>query len=183
MKKYLPIIGAIFLFSFYLITQVLFQYEDGSAQPDSTLKKKYAHYQSIYNKTTVITSKGEKFKLKDIKAPVVIVNFWASWCTPCLEEFPSLVKLKSQFPDSQLKVLAVNADENQQMKKIKKISSKFDFNFPVVIDKHGRLLESFKVSSIPVSIIFRKGKVVEYSDGSKDFSSEETISKIKSWIK
>ena len=183
MKKYLPVVGAILLFSVYLISQVVFKYEDGSAQPDSKSKKMYAHYESIYKKTTVITAKGQKLKLSSIKAPVVILNFWASWCTPCLEEFPSLVELKKQFPDSKLKVLAINADENEQMKKIKKTSKKYDFNFPVVVDKKGKLLESFKVSSIPVSIIFKNGKVVEFSDGAKDFASAETVSNIKSWQK
>ncbi|MCB0408188.1 MAG: TlpA family protein disulfide reductase, partial [Bdellovibrionales bacterium] len=53
--------------------------------------------------------KGQTITLSEFKNKIVIVNFWASWCEPCVKEFPSLIQLLKQFPDD-LVLLAISAD-------------------------------------------------------------------------
>ena len=57
-----------------------------------------------------ITDAARTVRLKDYRGKIVVLNFWAAWCPPCLEEFPSLIALQHQMP--QIVVLAVSFDED-----------------------------------------------------------------------
>lgn len=183
MKKYFPILISIIIFAGFLASQVVFDINDTSARQTEKEKQVYSHYESVFKKTKLTGTDGKVYELSKVKAPIIVLNFWASWCTPCLEEFPNLVKMKAQFKDTDVKVFAVNSDDTETMKKITKTSKKFKFNFPVILDKKGKVLDDYMVSAIPVSIIFHKGKVIEVSQGAKDFFSEETLSTFRKLLK
>src|ERR1700745_3620640 len=51
-----------------------------------------------------------KVVLRDLRGKIVVLNFWATWCPPCVEEMPSLVKLQQQLKDKGVEVLAVSID-------------------------------------------------------------------------
>jgi thiol-disulfide isomerase/thioredoxin len=57
---------------------------------------------------------GEKIKLSDYRGKVVVVTFWASWCTPCRKELPVLARIQQQVTTDRLQVLAVNYGESHQ---------------------------------------------------------------------
>lgn len=125
------------------------------------------------NFNSVLMSKGKtKFKLSELSSPYVIVNFWASWCIPCLEEIPSLIKLSEKYKNGELSVVMINTDEENQEKNIAKIKEKFHFpsSFIVVPDKKFEIADQFKFSAIPVTIIYKKSKVHFFSNGPVDFS-------------
>jgi thiol-disulfide isomerase/thioredoxin len=110
------------------------------------------------------------------------LNFWASWCTPCLEEFPSLVKLQRKYKENKnILILTVNTDDSEILKKVKKIVERYKLNFPIVLDKNGKLVEKFSIAAIPVSIIYKDGKVYEVSNMAKDFYSGEFLELLASW--
>lgn len=182
MKKYIPIFVVIFILSFYLVSQGVFNTGDPTAGPVSHSKKLQKHYDE-----TIRNIKFETFNSKTVhfkKPPkVLIVNFWASWCTPCLEEFPSLNKLLEKYNNDGVEVVGINTDEKDQLNMIKKIKKKYSLNFPIVADKDGKLINDFLIDAIPKSIVFNKGKMVELSKGSKDFYSEEFREKVDVWIK
>ena len=64
-----------------------------------------------------------------------------------------------------------------------KVKKKYKLNFDIVMDPKGKLTDDYMISSIPVSIVYHKGKVVEVSNGAKDFSSEEFYEKIEKLVK
>jgi thiol-disulfide isomerase/thioredoxin len=182
MKKYIPIFIVIFGLTFYLVSQGVFNSGDPTASPPAESSKINKHYAQVLKNLKVKTFDGKSLSFK--KAPkVLIVNFWATWCTPCLEEFPSLNKLIEKYKDQDIKVLGVNTDEKDQINKIKKAKDKHNLEFPIVLDKDGSLINDFLVTAIPLSIVFHDGKVVEVSKGSKDFFSEEFQEKIEAWLK
>lgn len=146
--------------------------------------KKIQHYESMLIRPDLKSVSGKEFKKEELSKGVVILNFWASWCTPCLEEFPSLVSLRDSIKDKDLKIIAINSDEGpKQKKKIDQTVKKLNINFDIVKDNEGKLTDAFMVSAIPVSIIFKDGRVMEVAKGSKDFNSEEFKEKIKEWLK
>lgn len=153
---------------------------DLSAGLSKEKTKQIAHYETTFRETTLEDLEGSSYELAKIEAPVVMLNFWASWCTPCLQEFPSLVELRDRFAEDELKVFGINSDEENQASKIKKIVKMYNLNFDIVADPQGELLNEFMISAIPVTVIFVKGEVMEVSLGRKDFASEEFIQKIKS---
>lgn len=183
MMKYVPITLTL---SFALAAVfVLFgtQKSDLSARLSKVDAKKAAHYESRFKEIVLNDLNSEKIKLSDVEAPVVIINFWASWCTPCLEEFPSLVSLREKFSADQVEVIGINSDEDDQLKKILKTTNEYKINFKIVPDKNGELLEKFMISAIPVTIVFIRGKATQVSLGRKDFMSEEFIQTIETALK
>ncbi len=183
MKKYFPIYIALAFLTILGVGQGMFNLFDLKADATKTEKKIHTHYESLYSSLEVTTTKNKKIKFKEIKAPIVILNFWATWCKPCLIEFPSIVKMKEKYDDSKVQVFGINQDDEDQLKNIKKIEKKYKLNFPNVADVNGFILEQYMVSAIPVSIIYHKGKVIQVSNGAKDFSSEEVYEKFDKLLK
>jgi thiol-disulfide isomerase/thioredoxin len=183
MKKYLPVLVFILAFSAFIAFQVGWD----SLMAQTTLKQdpQYAAYEALFLKGKFETVDGLKIENSKLKSPVIIYNFWASWCNPCLEEMPSLLALKNKFKDDELQILAFNTDEDDQIvnirKALKKLNIKNEFN--IIADINTKIAESFKFSAIPVTIIFNRGKVVHFSNGPMDFNSIEIQEKMKKWIK
>lgn len=181
MKKFLPLIIFVMAFSAAIIGQVGYQTLIAGTKAESD----YSLYENHFLKGSFTALDGKKIENTKIKAPVVIYNFWASWCNPCLEEMPSLVEMKKKFKDSEVQVLAFNTDEDEQLKNIQKVIRKLNLKNELIIipDKGTKIADSLKFSAIPVTIIFNRGKVVHFSNGPMDFNSAEMIEKIKKWIK
>lgn len=182
MKKFLPLIVFILVFTGFIAGQVGWQtLFAGTTKSEN----QYTQYEDLFLKGQFTTIDGKKIENTKLKSPIVIYNFWASWCNPCIEEMPSLVAMKKKFKDDEVQVLAFNTDEDDQLKNIhktlKKLNIKNEFN--VIADKNTKIAESFKFSAIPVTIIFNRGKVVHFSNGPMDFNSAEMIEKMKKWIK
>jgi len=131
----------------------------------------YARFEKVFNSLEMETIGATKIKLGDLPSQIVIVNFWASWCIPCLHEMPSLISLSSKYSAKQLTVVAINTDEDDQLKNIDKIKKKLSFpsSFVIVPDKKFKIADEFKFSAIPVTVIFKKGKVIYFNNGPVDF--------------
>jgi thiol-disulfide isomerase/thioredoxin len=131
----------------------------------------YARFEKVFNSLEMETIEHTKIKLKDLPSQIVIVNFWASWCIPCLHEMPSLITVSNKFSKKELAVVAINTDEEDQLKNIAKIKKKLDFPdaFIIVPDTKFRIADEFKFSAIPVTVIFKKGKVIYFNNGPVDF--------------
>ena len=183
MKKYFPIFAFIAVFTGFLAGQIFFYVFESSAGPSSAQKMQYSHYENLLKSSVFTTRDGKTIAGNAIEAPVVILNFWASWCKPCLEEFPSLSEFDQKYSDQQVQIIGINSDEESAAKDVIKTIKQFQLDFPNVEDKDGSWLEKFMITAIPVSIIFHQGKVVEISNGAKDFMSGEFIQKIETWIK
>ena len=183
MKKFLPLILFILVFTAIVAGQVGWQ--TLNAMTTTKNENPYALYEELFLKGQFETIEGKKIINTKLKSPIVIYNFWASWCNPCLEEIPSLVSMKKQFRDDEVQVLAFNTDEDEQLKNINKAMKKLKLKneFSIIADKNTKIAESFKFSAIPVTIIFNRGKVVHFSNGPMDFNSAEMITKMKKWIK
>lgn len=182
MKKFFPIYLLFITLSVTAVGQMMFNWLDLNASATSASKKISSHYESLFLELEMNSVENKKLKLKEIKAPIVVLNFWATWCQPCLHEFPSIVKLKEKYPDTKVLVVGINQDDEKQITNIKKAVKKYKLNFPNVADINGAILEKFMISAIPVSIIYHNGKVVEISNGAKDFSSAETFEKFDSLL-
>lgn len=161
-------------FTGFLCGQVAFDLFDQAKKEKMVHPKVAKGYEGLFSKISLNTVDGQNLKLTEAKAPIVILNFWASWCTPCLEEFPSMVEMRKNFKEDELLIVGINSDEEDYLKEIKKIGKKYKINFPTVADPSGEILGRFNVSSIPLTIIFHKGKVLEVVKGPKDFSAVET---------
>jgi thiol-disulfide isomerase/thioredoxin len=114
---------------------------------------------------------GSPHKLSDYKGKTILVSFWASWCRPCIEEMPSLVKLKEKYKDN-LEILAV--DVGEEATTIKKFTGEMNINFPLLQDLNSSTTKDWKVYVYPSNYIIDKaGKLVYASKGALDWQDTE----------
>ena len=94
--------------------------------------------------------------LKEKKA--VLLNFWATWCPPCREEIPGLIRLQSQYESRGFTVLGVDVSESDA--KVSAFVKKMGMNYPVVIDHDNAVAEEYRVVGIPTSLLIRSDGAV-----------------------
>jgi len=106
----------------------------------------------------VETIEGEKVSLNDFRGKVVVLNFWATWCTPCKREIPLLNQLVEKFSDRKdIVFVALTTDSRDRVKDFLKTQ---DFKYLLTF-AHGEVFKSYKVSAIPTHyIINQEGKIV-----------------------
>lgn len=121
---------------------------------------------------------GNKFSLQDYKGKVVLVNFWATWCAPCREEMPGLVKIQNEFKEKGFEVIGVDADD-EDAELIKNFAAKMNLNYKLANadkDFFNNFLKVSKAPAIPQSfLINRDGKITAGWVG----GGEKTIAEIR----
>lgn len=182
MKKYVPVLLFIMAFSGFLTTQILWDSFDSNAEQVDADKQKYSIYEQGFQSLKLTTTKSTSIELKNEKTPLVLLNFWASWCVPCLKEFPSLVEFQKRY-QGKVKVIGINGDEENAPEQIRKTEGKYKLNFESVDDSSSAIANKMLVSTYPVSILFLNGKVVYFSKKIHNFMDESFLSTVDGLLK
>ena len=126
-----------------------------------------ASYVDLYdNKVDLSTFKGKK----------VLINYWATWCGPCIQEMPSLLKAQELLKDENYIFLLVS---DESIQKISRFKNRKKFNFTYL--KSSVSLGSMGIYSLPTTYIFNeKGEKVKKIVGAVDWNSNRMIKKLKS---
>lgn len=178
MKKLLPTLMLFLVFGVFVILQMLVHGQQLKATSTSKGAERYSLFESELSRFDAVSTKGHLFLGPKLTEDIIVVNFWASWCLPCLKEFASLNKLIAKYP-GRVKVIGINNDTEQILKNIKKTEREYALNFDSIADEEGVYAEKFKVTKIPTSIIFYKNKVIYYAETETDFVSDEMINLIE----
>lgn len=124
---------------------------------------------------------GNVFDFNSAKGKVVVINFWATWCPPCIAEMPSMEVLYQKYKNTDDLVFLFVSNEDRE--KLSEFMAQKNYTFPVYqpINKYP---EAFNVSSIPRTFVISKsGAVVIDKTGPADWSSESVFSTIEDLIK
>ncbi len=103
----------------------------------------------------------EKHSLSDYRGKVVLINFWASWCAPCQQELPELNWLATGYAPKDLRVLAINVDQdtNQARQALEKLGLRNN-HMDVLLDPTSKVVSKYDINTMPTSVILdRKGKI------------------------
>ena len=98
--------------------------------------------------------------LKELKAKKVLINFWASWCTSCIEEVPILNELKQDQNADNYRFISVNVGDNK--KKIKKFIKKYKFGYEVLMDPTREVTKSWGIDALPITVILDENQQLIY---------------------
>jgi len=101
---------------------------------------------------------GRNLNLADLKGKVVLIDFWATWCVPCVQEMPSLKKLQEKYKEKGLEILAVSIDEDSR--KVSPFVAENALNF--LVAHSPELGKQFKATSIPLSLFIDKHGNIRY---------------------
>lgn len=113
---------------------------------------------------------GEAMSFGDCRGKKVLLNFWATWCGPCVGEMPAFQRLADEYPDD-LVILAVNCSEKQDT--VQKFAEKKGYTFPIILDTEGDIQAMFGgITTIPLTVfIDEEGYIVTVSKGASDADS------------
>jgi len=121
--------------------------------------------------------KGKTHSLPDYQGKVILVNFWASWCPPCIYEMPELTRLKQQLADKPFDILAINVGEKKY--KVRKFTKLINFELPVLLDTHNDTFKSWGVKTLPTSFLIDANGQIRYRvRGNPGWEHENTLSVI-----
>jgi len=124
---------------------------------------------------------GKQHTLDDYRGQVVLVNFWASWCPPCIKEMPGLEHLRQKLNDQPFEVLAVNVGEKKY--KVWKFVKLIGFGLPVLLDTRKDTFKAWGASVLPTSFLLDKQGRIRYRvQGDIEWNSEDVISLIEQLI-
>lgn len=116
------------------------------------------------------TSEGT-LGLEDLRGKVVLMDFWATWCPPCVREMPELAKLHRDLEGRGFTVVGVNR-EPDDLSAVKAFIQKNELPFPVVVDVHN-VGEKYRLMSLPMTVLLdRKGNIVRLFMG---YTSPDTV--------
>lgn len=125
---------------------------------------------------------GSFFTLADQKGKVVFINFWATWCPPCIAEMPSIEKLYKKF-EGQKEVVFLMVDVDNDFKKSKAFLEKNGYNFPLH-QLAGGIPDEYYSGTLPTTLIIDKtGNIAYRHTGSADYSNSEVEEFINKLVK
>ena len=99
---------------------------------------------------------GNKIDLKDYHGKLVIINFWATWCTPCKKEMPSLDNLYQDSSFKNLQVFAVNMEQPNTLKAKKFFSDLNIQKLEIFFDRNLNFVKEFKLRGMPTTVLINK---------------------------
>jgi cytochrome c biogenesis protein CcmG/thiol:disulfide interchange protein DsbE len=130
---------------------------------------------------TVKADNGKSVTVRDFGGKLLIVNFWATWCPPCINEVPSLNELQTALGPKGLVVLGISEDEDAQA--YTDFLAKFRVSYLTVRDPSKDTKSKYGTIQIPESyLIDRNGRVVEKIVSETNWSSEQMIQHVQSLL-
>jgi len=121
---------------------------------------------------------GNAQRLSDYRGKWVLVNFWATWCPPCLEEVPDLVSLHEAHKNTDLVVIGVALDSTE--KSVKAFVTKRNVTYPIVLGDYDMAEQVGQVEVLPTSYLYNpQGELVSYQEGLLSRESVESYIKSK----
>jgi peroxiredoxin len=141
---------------------------DGAPLPDFTLND----------------MQGTPHTLSKYKGNVVMLNFWATYCGPCIKEMPSMQRLSEKMAGKPFTILAV--DMAEEAADIEAFFSKHQIkvDFPLLLDPDGEVLEQWMISAVPTTFILDRSGTIRYAlYGGLEWDNDEVIATLDSLMK
>lgn len=154
--------------------------ERGNA--DDKVKSAFTRFESYgFSKSMpdirIAAPNGDVMRIKDLKGRYTVMNVWATWCRPCIEELPDLQRLQKMMKRRGVKVIAVSADFAKDLEKVEKFLEKYDLgNFARYHDINGELQDKLEIRALPVTYILNKrGRIIYKISGKAKWDSPRVV--------
>ncbi len=154
--------------SFFLVLILVIATAHSGCSFQSTLSGRASDF-------TLDSLDGDAITLSDMEGQVVVLDFWATWCNPCIKEMPHLQELYEQHAGQEVVVLAINVMEERG--DVAEFMAEYGYTFTVLLDGDGRVTDDYGVKGIPSTIIVdREGEAHPVLGGMGDV--EDVLSQL-----
>jgi len=126
------------------------------------------------------TDAGRRITPQSFGGKVLVLNFWATWCAPCIQEIPSLDAFQKRFKGSGVVVLAVSVDKN--VEKYRRFLDHVHVAFATARDPNADLSTQFGTFQYPETYIIKDGRVMRKYPGAEDWGSENVTRYVESLL-
>lgn len=125
----------------------------------------------------------EKRKLSDYRGKVVLLNFWATWCPPCIREMPSMERLHQQINADDFSVIAINQMEDSDQVFAFTGQLEVDPTFEILFDSRSEVSQVYAVRGLPTTyLIDKQGNIRYRAVGGREFNHPEVVKIISDLI-
>lgn len=168
----------------FLMAACMFIAAAACSKTDSAKKISAAQEKKPAPEITVVSlADGTPLKLSALKGKVVLLNFWATWCPPCRQEMPSMMKLNTAMSGKPFQMVAVSIDEGGKQD-IESFFKQSGYNLPTYLDADGSASKLYGITGVPESfIIDKQGVVVKKVIGGLAWDSPEVLSFLEGLMK
>ncbi len=129
---------------------------------------------------SVVTDGGKRVTLDSFGGKVLVLNFWATWCAPCIEEIPSLNAMQKNFAKSGVVVLAVSVDKNQQ--KYRAFLDRIHLAFETARDPSSDISARYGTFQYPETYIIKDGQIMRKYARAEDWLSDDMTQTMRSLL-
>jgi len=125
--------------------------------------------------TKVLNANQATTNLKEFSNEIVILDFFGTWCVPCIKALPTLTKLQEKF-NQQLSIILVSNETEERLKKF--IAARKDLRFPVVVDSENKITSLFQPPAYPYTVVLKNQQIIAITE-----ATEITEADIEAWLK
>ncbi len=169
-------LGAVFIF-------ILVGLGEAAGNPYAPLALIQPAKKTVAKEFALPGPKGSIVKLRDFRGKVVLLNFWATWCPPCLEEMPAIEQLYQRYRERGLVVLALSEDTEGE-KVVTPFLQEHKLTFPVAYDAKMKVAELYQLRALPTTyLINREGQITATALGPRAWDSPDAHALIESLLK
>lgn len=123
-------------------------------------------------------------QFSDYRGKVVMLNFWATWCTPCRREIPSMERVHKKLDKNKFAVLAINQTEDPEHVFAYSGQLEVDPTFSILFDQDSHVSQEYKVKGLPTTyLIDKKGKIRYRALGGREFDHPEVTKLLEKLMK
>ena len=103
---------------------------------------------------------GDRVRLSDLRGRVVVLNVWASWCSPCRAEMPALQALNEQRLGQGVVVLGLNSTVQDSEQAARDFAAEYDLSFPIALDRDGEATRLYQVRALPSTFFIDRQGII-----------------------
>ncbi len=104
------------------------------------------------------TLEGERVRLSELKGEPVVVNFWASWCTPCRKEMPEFQQIADKYGEHGVRVFGINVGESEVA--VADFRERVGVSFPILIDKDETVQSDYRILPLPATFFIDRDGII-----------------------
>lgn len=132
---------------------------------------------------SVVSMDDTQLNLDALKGKVVLLNFWATWCPPCREEIPSMMKLNQAMAGKPFQMVCISVDEGGK-KAVAEFFKNTGFSLPAYFDATGQAAATYGITGVPETFVIDKnGIIAKKVIGGMDWNSPEVIAFLEGLMK